>query len=228
MCGVEYEIVKNPMGMVQFYMDAGENVTAEAGAMAFMKGRIETETTMRKGGLFKALKASVLGGESFFINRFVAHEDGCVLGLTGNRLGDLMAIPVDEEFIVQSGSYVASTGSIDLDTKWQGFSKGIFGTNLFMLKTTGSGELFVDALGGIVKLDLKRGERMILDNYQLVAMSSGLDYRVAKHGNLKTTIFGGEALVLELSGSGTIYMQTKNMMEFARDIAPFMPKSHRG
>ena len=224
---MEYEIIKNPMGIVQFYMDDGDMVTAEAGAMVYMRGNIETVTTTRKGGLFKTLKASVLGGESFFVNRFVSHEDGSVLGLTGNRLGYMMMIPVDEEFVVQSGAFVASTGTIDLDTKWQGFTKGIFGTNLFMLKTSGRGELFVDALGGIIKIDLKHGEQLVIDNYQLVAMSSGLDYQVVKHGSLKTTIFGGEALVLEIAGSGTVYLQTKNMMEFARDIAPFLPKGSR-
>jgi len=75
------------------------------------------------------------GGESFFVNEFVAEEDDCRLGLTGNMLGDITMIDVDQEFIVQSGSFVCSTTDLMLDTKWQGFSKGIFGSNLFMLKT---------------------------------------------------------------------------------------------
>ena len=224
---MEYEIVKNPMGMIRFDFDRGEYVTAEAGAMAYMRGNIETETGLRKGGFLKALKSTVLGGESFFVNRFIAQEDGCSLGIAGNRLGDLEVITIDEEYIVQSGSYVANVGNIDLDTKWQGFTKGLFGTNLFMLKATGTGHMFVNAFGGLVKLDLKSGEKMVVDNYQLVALSSSLNYRVAKHGSFKTTIFGGEALVLEISGTGIIYMQTKNLMEFARDIAPFLPKRDR-
>ena len=220
---MRHDIVRNPMGMVQFHMDRGDSVTAEAGSLVFLRGNIETETTMRKGGLLRALKTNVLGGESFFVNTFVAHEDGCELGLTGNHLGDLEAIPVDRELIVQAGAYVASVGSVTLDTKWQGFSKGVLGTKLFMLKTSGRGSLFVNALGGIVKIDLG-GDRMILDNYQLVAMDSGLRYRVVRHGRLKTTILGGEALVLEITGSGPVYFQTKNMMDVARAIAPFLPR----
>lgn len=223
--GMRHEILKNPLGMVRFYLDRGESVTAEAGAMAYMRGDIRTETGLRKGGFFKTLKSSMLGGESFFVNTFTAHGDGCTLGLTGNRLGDLEMIAIDEEYIVQSGAYVANVGGITLDTKWQGFTKGIFGTGLFMLKTVGAGHLFINAFGGLVRIDLQAGERLVVDNYQLVAMSSSLDYRVAKHGSLKTTIFGGEALVLEISGTGTVYIQTKNMMEFARDMAPFLPKS---
>ena len=93
-----------------------------------------------------------------------------------------------------------------------------------MLKTVGTGKMFVNAWGGILKKDLRPAEKMYLDNYQLVALSSTAEYRVTKHGNLKTTLFGGEALVLEIVGPGTVYIQTKNIMEFVRALVPFLPK----
>ena len=221
---MEYEIVKNPMGLIEFTLNHGEKIIAEAAAMVFIKGNLKTETRMRKGGFLKSLKAAALGGESFFVNEFVAEEDNCKLGLTGNMLGDIEVIDVNEEFIVQSGSFVGSTTDLTLDTKWQGFTKGIFGSNLFMLKTVGTGKMFVNAWGGILKKELQSGERMYLDNYQLVALSSTAEYRVTKHGSLKTTLFGGEALVIEITGPGTIYIQTKNIMEFVRALIPFLPK----
>jgi len=64
---------------------------------------------------------------------------------------------------------------------------------------------------------------MILDNYQLVALSATAQYRVTKHGSFKTTLFGGEALVIEITGPGIVYIQTKNIMEFARALIPFLP-----
>lgn len=225
---MEYEIVKNPVGLIEFTLNRGDAITAEAGAMAFIQGPVRTETRMRKGGLFKSLKAAALGGESFFVNEFVAEEDGCRLGLTGNMMGDITMIDVNQEFIVQSGSFVCSTTDLALDTKWQGFSKGIFGSNLFMLKTVGTGKMFVNAWGGIIAKKLERGERMILDNYQLVALTTTAEYRVTKHGSLKTSLFGGEALVLEITGPGTVYIQTKNVMEFARALIPFLPKRGLG
>ena len=95
-----------------------------------------------------------------------------------------------------------------------------------MLKTVGTGDMFVNAWGGILSTELKDGEKMILDNYQLVAMSSTASYRVTRHGGMKTTLFGGEALVIEITGPGKVYMQTKNIMEFVRAIIPFLPKRH--
>jgi len=213
------------MGLIQFTMNKGEKIISEAAAMVYIRGNIETETRMRKGGFLKSLKAAALGGESFFVNEFTAHEDNCKLGLTGNMLGDIEVVKVDQEFIVNSGAFVGSTSNLTLDTKWQGFTKGIFGTNMFMLKTVGTGDMFVNAWGGILKTELGPGEKMILDNYQLVALSSTAEYRVTKHGSFKTTLFGGEALVMEITGPGTVYMQTKNLMEFVRAIIPFLPKN---
>jgi uncharacterized protein (TIGR00266 family) len=221
---LEYEIVKNPMGLIEFVLNKGEKIVAEAAAMVYMRGNIKTETRMRKGGFLKSLKAAALGGESFFVNEFIAEEDGCKLGLTGNMLGDIEVIHVDQEYIVQSGAFVGSTGNLTLDTKWQGFTKGIFGSNLFMLKTMGQGDMFVNGWGGILSTKLEPGEKMILDNYQLIALSSTAEYRVSKHGSFKTTLFGGEALVIEITGPGTVYFQTKNLMEFVRALLPFLPK----
>ena len=221
---MDYAILKNPMGLIEFSLNKGEKITAEAAAMVFIQGNVLTETRMRKGGLFKSLKAAAFGGESFFVNEFTAQEDGCKLGLTGNMLGDIEAIDISEEYVIQSGSFVCSTTDLTLDTQWQGFTKGVFGSNLFMLKTVGTGKMFVNAWGGIIKRELGPGKTMILDNYQLVALSTTADYRVTKHGNFKTTLFGGEALVIEIVGPGTVYLQTKNLMEFARALVPFLPK----
>jgi uncharacterized protein (TIGR00266 family) len=221
---MNYEIIKNPMGLIEFTLKKGESVTAEAAAMVFIRGDIETNTRMRKSGFLKSLKAAAFGGESFFVNEFIAHEDGCTLGITGNMLGDIEVIHVDEEYIIQSGAFVGSTNGLTLDTEWQGFTKGIFGSNLFMLKTMGKGDMFVNGWGGIISKKLEPEEKMILDNYQLVALSSSAQYRVSKHGSLKTSLFGGEALVIEITGPGTVYMQTKNFMEFVRAIIPYLPK----
>jgi uncharacterized protein (TIGR00266 family) len=211
---MEHQIVKNPMSMVEFRMNKGEKITAEAGAFVFLKGNIEIKTKMREGGFLKSLKLKALGAESFFVNDYVAQEDGCVLGLTGPPVGDIVQISLHGNgYIIQSGSFIASTPGIDLDTQWQGFTKGIFGSELFMLKAIGTGEIFVNAYGGIIQKQLVNGEKMVLDNYHLVALSLDANYKVMKLGGMKTTILGGEGLVTEITGPGLVYFQTKNLKE---------------
>ncbi|MFI5417178.1 MAG: TIGR00266 family protein, partial [Nitrososphaerales archaeon] len=162
---MQFQILKNPMSMLEVHMNKGESITAEAGALVFMKGNIEIKTKMR-GGFLKTVKVSLLGNESFFVNDYIASEDGCVLGLTGPPVGDIVEIPIGDNngFIVQSGAYIASTVGVDIDTKWQGFTKGIFGSEIFMLKATGNGKVFCNAYGSIIEKQLVGGEKMILDN----------------------------------------------------------------
>jgi uncharacterized protein (TIGR00266 family) len=212
---MQYQILKEPMAILEIQMGSGEKITAESGAMVYMKGDIEIKTRTREGGFLKKIKVTALGGESFFVNDYVARGD-CSIGLTGPPLGDIVRLDVKpgSGFIVQSGSYVASTSGVLLDTQWQGFTKGLFGSEFFMLKATGQGDLFLNAYGGIIHKQLAAGEKMTIDNYHLVALSDQATYRVTKVGGMKTTILGGEGLATEVTGPGSLYFQTKNIREF--------------
>ena len=75
-------------------------------------------------------------------------------------------------------------------------------------------DIFVNAYGGIIQKDLQDNEKMISDNHHLVALSENSNYRVMKFGGLKTTILGGEGLVIEITGPESVYFQTKNIEDF--------------
>jgi uncharacterized protein (TIGR00266 family) len=212
---MQYQILKEPMALLDVQLSAGEKITAESGAMVYIKGDVEIKTRTREGGFLKKLKVTALGGESFFVNDYVARGNASI-GLTGPPLGDIIRIEIQPSsgFIVQSGSYVASTSGVMLDTQWQGFTKGLFGSEFFMLKATGQGEIFLNAYGGIIERRIEKDERLLLDNYHLVSLSESAIYKVIKVGGMKTTILGGEGLATEIIGPATVYFQTKNIREF--------------
>lgn len=101
-----------------------------------------------------------------------------------------------------------------MDTEWQGFTKGLFGQNLFMIKTLGEGDIFINTFGAIDRHELGEGESLIVDNYHLAALSDTCKYAVRMFGGLKSTVLGGEGLITEVTGSGEVYIQTKNPQEF--------------
>jgi uncharacterized protein (TIGR00266 family) len=126
----------------------------------------------------------------------------------------MLEIKPEQGYIIQKAAYIASTENVDLDVKWEGFTKGLFGQGLFMIKVTGNGNLFINTFGAIDKHTLQPGQTTIVDNFHLVAFSDTCNYRVTKFGGLKETILGGEGLVTQITGPGDIYIQTKNMKEF--------------
>lgn len=94
----------------------------------------------------------------------------------------------DHGFIVQR--LLCSTQGVNLDVQWQGFTKGLFGQGLFMIKVTGQGTLFVNTFGALDRHVLGPGERLVVDNFHLVAFSDTCQYEVKKFGGWKSTILG--------------------------------------
>ena len=149
------------------------------------------------------------------------HFDAVVTDLTMPQVTGLevavklLEIRPDHGFITQRAAYVASTQGVNLDVQWQGFTKGLFGQGLFMIKVTGEGVLFANCFGALDRHVLAPGERLVVDNFHLVAFSDSCKYEIRKFGGWKSTILGGEWLVTEIEGPGEVYIQTKNIREFA-------------
>jgi len=214
---VKYEIKYKPSySMLVISLEPGESVTAEAGAMTYMSPNIDVKTRMRERGILGTLGLTFLGRQSFFVNDYTSLAEGGEAGFVSAPVGDIQILEVapDQGYIIQKAAYIASTGNVDLDIKWQGFTKGLFGQGLFMIKVTGRGLLFINTFGAIDKHSLQPGQKLVVDNFHLVAFSDTCQYRVTKFGGLKETLLGGEGLVTEITGPGDVYIQTKNLREF--------------
>ena len=91
-----------------------------------------------------------------------------------------------------------------------------------MIRTTGTGNLFINSFGALDHHMLESGERLIVDNFHLVAFNDSCKYKVSQFGGLKETLLSGEGLVTEITGPGEVYSQAKNLREFAQWIWPLM------
>jgi len=214
---MKYEIKYEPSyAMLVVDLEAGESIVGEAGAMTYMTPNIEVETRMRERSLLGTIGLSLLGGQSFFVNDYVASRGSGQVALGAAPVGDIQTLKVEpgKGFIVQKSSYLASTNDVELDVKWEGFTKGLFGQGLFMIKTYGQGDLFLNTFGALDRHELGPGEELVVDNFHLVAFSDSCDYEVRKFGGWKETILSGEGFVTRIRGPGEIYIQTKNLREF--------------
>lgn len=202
----------------------GETIRGESGAMVSMDAAI-TIQTQATGGIFKSLGRSLLGGESFFQNTFTAEADGEIL-FAPKLPGDIMNMELNgQDLILQSGSYLASSTAITVDSKWGGSRTFFGGEGLFMLRCSGSGLLIVSSFGAIHKTSLAAGRRYTIDTGHIVAFDAQMPYSVRKVGSWKSTIFGGEGLVVDFTGPGDVYLQTRSPEAFLSWLIPNLPKS---
>jgi uncharacterized protein (TIGR00266 family) len=202
---------------------AGETVRAESGAMLAMSPNLTMETSTQ-GGVMKGLRRAVLGGESFFMNMFTAQSDGAELYVAPALPGDVVAWPINGTLFVQSGSFLASSGGVEVDTNWGGGKTFFSSEGLFMLRIAGQGDLVLSAYGAIHSIDLQAGQSYTVDTGHMVAWTEGITYNVRKVGNWKSTFFSGEGLVCDLTGPGRIYLQTRSQDAFLSWLIPQLPK----
>jgi uncharacterized protein (TIGR00266 family) len=215
---MKFEIKYKPSySMLVVNLEAGEWITGEGGAMSYMTPTIDVRTRTREKSILGSLATALIGGQTLFVNDYIASRGAGEIALVAAPVGDITKLDLQPGagYIIQKSSYLASSQQVDLDVRWEGFSKGIFGQGLFMIKTSGQGDLFINTFGAIDKHTLQPGQELIVDNFHLVAFSDSCDYRVEKIGGWKETILSGEGLVTRIRGPGEVYIQTKNIREFA-------------
>jgi uncharacterized protein (TIGR00266 family) len=199
---------------------ANTTMKVEASAMATMDTNIKMKTKA-KGGLGRFLT-----GENIFINEFTAENGPGEITIAPGSPGDMDHVYLDNDTIfLQNSAYVASGMDVNVETKWQGLTKGFFsGEKLFLIKCSGQGDLWFNTYGGMIEIDVD-GD-YVVDTGHIVAFTEGLDYNITKVGGYKSLFLSGEGLVCRFSGQGKVWIQTRQFSPFASFIWPFRPQKN--
>jgi uncharacterized protein (TIGR00266 family) len=226
---MEVNILYRPsysLGVIR--LGPNEEIRVESGAMVSISQGVTVETKAA-GGILKSLARSVLAGESFFQNTFRAPAGGGEVTVAPALPGDLFVLELrNESLLVQSGSYVASETGINLDTKWGGAKTFFASEGLIMLRASGTGKLLLSSFGAIHEVNLEAGQTYTVDTGHLVAFSEGIGFKVRRVGGLKSTIFSGEGLVVDLTGPGRVLLQTRSTDAFLSWLISKLPKRSSG
>ena len=207
-------------------LDPGEELQVEGGSMVSMTSDVTIQTKAR-GGALKSLGRALLGGESFFQNTYRAGSGGGEVTVAPALPGDLHIVELqDEGLMVQSGSYVASSSGIEVDTKWGGSKTFFASEGLIMLRISGRGKSILSSYGAIHEMELADGEKTTIDTGHLVAFSENIGFNVRAVGGLKSTLFSGEGLVVDMTGPGKILIQTRSTDALLSWLIPKLPKDH--
>ena len=231
---LRYQILyQQSFSLAEIALERGEQIMAESGAMVSMSPTIKLEAKMSGGGMLGAIK-SAAGKESMFRTTFTAESGPGEITLAPSDLGDIMAVELSgSKIFVQPGSYLA--GDTRLTISVQGSARGFLsGEGLFLLTVQGSGLLLLSSFGAIHSKTLAPGEEYIVDTGHIVAFEETVNYSLEKAtgktqgigGFLKGMVqsaLSGEGFVCRYRGPGRIYIQTRQLPGFARQLMPFMP-----
>ncbi len=124
-------------------LSPGEELVAEAGAMAWMDDCIAVRTQAR-GGILKGL-GRMITGESFFQNTYYAAGVPGKIALAPGVPGDIVPYEMrDETLIMERGAYLGHSGDIETSVSSEGFT-GMFAEGLLALQVRATGLLFLNS-----------------------------------------------------------------------------------
>ncbi len=219
---MNHEIKHGPsFASLHLELDKGEKVRTEAGAMVAMSADMDIETKVY-GGFLKALIRKLLGGESVFQNTYSPQDGKGSLVLSPTTPGQIVHYQLaGNALILQASAFLASLPEVGLKTSYGGVKSMLSGEGLFLLEASGTGDLWFNAYGNIVEIEID-GE-YVVDTGHIVAFEPGLKFKVAKVGGWKATLLSGEGLVCKFTGKGKLWMQTHNAPGFGQFIGSKLP-----
>lgn len=204
----------------------GETIISENGGMSWMSPKIKMETTTN-GGIMKGL-GRALSGESLFMNTFTAEDDDVEIAFASSFPGKILEVDLKpgESIIAQKRAFLCAESSVNMQMHFKKkIGAGLFGGEGFIMqKITGPGKVFLEIDGDLVKKELVAGEKLIIDNGYLAAMSEGVDLSIETVKGLKNMVFGGEGLfVTTLTGPGTVWLQSMPVSNLVGLVAAGLP-----
>ena len=176
-------------------------VRTEAGAMRYIRGNIEMESSAPSvGGFFKA----AFTGETAFKPRY----EGTGTLVLEPSLTNYFFLELDnEEFILDQGAYWASDDQVEVSAYRNKAVTALFsGEGWFQTSVKGKGTVVVSAPGPIEIIDLEK-DRLVVDGSFAVARSSSLNFEVTRSTkSMWGSLTSGEGLVNTITGTGRVYL----------------------
>ncbi|MDR0385732.1 MAG: AIM24 family protein [Prevotellaceae bacterium] len=190
-------------------LNSSESFFCEKGALVYHEGGIEKEIKVIDKGIGGMLKRKI-SGESIFLVELNNRSDTAKKLLISGKMG---LLPVDlkqygGEIICRAGYYVASNRNVDVNFSLN-LSSLISNLQLAMQKISGDATVFLDAVGSAVRLDIKAGSAVYVDEKHFICINA------ASIGNLQSSFsakgfLGGEGLSMyHITGPATVHVSTQ-------------------
>ena len=207
---MKYEILGEPLPVVQCHLDSGESMITEKGAMCWMTPNMKMDTV--GGGLGKMF-GRMFSGEAMFQNRYTAQSGNGMIAFASSFPGSIRAYNISpgNEIVVQTSGFLASEAGVNMSAFFQKkLGAGFFGGEGFIMqKMSGQGVVFVEIDGYAVEYDLRAGESMVIDTGYVALMSATCKMDIVSVPGIKNAVFGGEGLFnTVVTGPGKLVLQT--------------------
>lgn len=224
-------IAGTTMPILEVTLEPGESIVAEGGDVAWLTPGMDMDTSTAhgsggQGGFLTGLKR-VLGGAQLFLTRYTAPRGGRI-AFAAQLPGTIREIAIDpaDQFLIQSGSYTASTTGVEVSVALQKkLGAGIFGgAGVVFQKLSGTGTAWVQLAGDITEYELAAGESLLIHPGHLAMFRAEMELEFASVKGVRNKFFGDSLFLAELHGPGHVWLQSMTPAKLAAAIEPYLPQ----
>eukprot|EP00117_Sycon_ciliatum_P047251 scpid99461/ scgid33763/ len=196
---------------VTVFLDEGQEVVGDGGALLWMDGNVGTELFC-PGGCGAAMSRS-WAGESCYMTKYTGAG---YTTFSFNEPGDLLAFSVtpDHGWILTQKAYVAGTANVKVAGRFTGCcTSSLADEGLFFTKVTTKdphGLFFAGGFGEIIRHDIPDGKTLYVDNGLFFAAHEKTNIKIKVLGGVQTCACGGEGVVMSFKGPTVVYTQSRD------------------
>lgn len=225
---ITHQISDGPAHAVaHLYLTEGQTVRAEAGALVAMSPNVELGADTSDGVLH--LVQGKKTRKQQFSTQYTARGGGGKLILAPMLPGSIEVLSLDRQgFHISSAAFLACEPELDLDTEIANASSFFSNPDIFLIGIGGTGTLLLGAYGGCHRLMLQAGESLAMDTGHVIAFEQHTRYRLEKAAKTAlVSMVTSETLVAVFEGPGTIFIQTRNLVQLAEGLVPLIERSKK-
>ena len=222
------------MPVLEIQLDPNESVFSESGELSWMTQTIQMTTHTQMGGgggFFGALKRVASGG-SLFMTEYRAFQYSGEVAFATHVPGHIVPVQLGNgyEYMVHRHGFLCATPQVTLNVGFQqSLGAGIFGGSGFILQRVGgAGTAWLELSGELIQKDLAPNETLFVHPGHVGAFMTSVSFQITTVRGIKNVIFGGDGIFLaQLTGPGTVWLQTLPLSRLAHAIDHYLPHSSR-
>ncbi|WP_082598042.1 MULTISPECIES: AIM24 family protein [unclassified Kitasatospora] len=195
----------------------GDAVKARNGCMVAYTGQMNFKKLSGGGNGLRGMVTRRLTGEQMEVME-VQGQGTCFFA---DRATEVNLVRLNgETLFVEADNLLCTEGSLQTGTSFTGLNGMASGTGLFTTKVDGHGWAALTSKGPAIILRVSQGQPLRVDPGAYVAHTGNLN-RALKSGGGWTTLIGeggGEAMQVEFTGEGLVYIQPSERLTFGGDV----------
>jgi uncharacterized protein (AIM24 family) len=227
---MQEQIHGTTMPVLSIHLEPGESVVAEVGEFSWMTDAIQMSTGAAgdMGGepLMGAFNRA--SGSPLLTSTYTAQGGPGTISFAAKVPGSILPVDVGPgtEYMVHRHGFLAGTPGVEISVGFrQSFHAGIFaGEGLVLQRIGGRGRAWAELSGQVIPHELAPGESLRVHPGHVGMFEISVAFQVVRVPGITNRYFGGDAhYFAELSGPGTVWLQSMPLPQLVASLVPYLP-----